>query len=337
MNERKLLVVKWNRCQLLRRSSIYIPDLNDGDSFATKSEDSTIRTLQQWRNNYVDELTLEEGVLVDSVFYSEYEDVSRISIDEYDPIVSAHNAKLRFNLESSVLLEIVNPVNPEIPVYACSYKFIEERKKSQEIPKDFGSAYFHFCFLLRQSMSSWEKLFPNNNIRDADLIFVPAHLDNHFTVLVLNVDKKPIEDIDNRSDNKHFKRYGEEPYDRVFEMCRVLQSFLQGNRINRRCLNGLHHWKRRTISFPWRSNQNIHDCGIYSVNAMKWYDGGNEKMEPISTFSTIRKDKERHLLTLPPKRVEKVFEEDQKIREDRARHEKEVDDFLNDNCDDSTK
>ncbi|KAL2934058.1 Zinc metalloproteinase-disintegrin-like BmMP [Bienertia sinuspersici] len=138
----------------------------------------------------------------------------------------------------------------------------------------------------RQSMSSWEKLFPNNNIRDADLIFVPTHQDNHFTVLMFNVDKMLIEDIDNRSDNKHYKRYGEEPYDRVFELCRVLQSFLQGNRINRWGFNGLHHWTRKTISFPWRSNQNICDCGIYNVKAMEWYDGGNEKMEPISTLST---------------------------------------------------
>ncbi|KAL2934965.1 Ubiquitin-like-specific protease 1 [Bienertia sinuspersici] len=337
----------------------HIPYINEGDSFAAKSEDSTIRqpksseinetytalpvtncdiillrTLQQQRNDYLDELTLEE----------------------------------------------------------------QERKKSHEIPEDFGSTYFLLPFAkdnpkydtteaewlkekekmtvrgrsfyvdkCRQSMNSWEKLFPNNNIRNVDLIFVPTYLDNHFTVLVFNVDKKLIEDIDNRSDNKHFKRYGEELYDRVFELCCVLQRFSQGNRINRRGFNGLHHWKRKFISFPLRSNQNIHDCGIYSVKAMECYDGENEKMEPISTLSIlaidlvtyrenknkqqvmkdcvvwsrmkpslfqrqkIRKDKERHLLTLRAKRVKQAFEEDQKIGKERARHEKEFDDFLNDN------
>ncbi|KAL2898178.1 Ubiquitin-like-specific protease ESD4 [Bienertia sinuspersici] len=42
-------------------------------------------------------------------------------------------------------------------------------------------------------------MFPNNNIRRADLIFVPTHLGNHFTVLVFNVQKLMIEDIDNLS------------------------------------------------------------------------------------------------------------------------------------------
>ncbi|KAL2894565.1 hypothetical protein RDABS01_010474, partial [Bienertia sinuspersici] len=72
---------------------------------------------------------------------------------------------------------------------------------------------------------------------------------------------------------------------------------------------------------------------------MEWYDGGNEKKDPITTLSTAytknlarchlaidltrRKDKEKHLANLGAKRVEKVFEEDQKIREERARHEQE--------------
>ncbi|KAL2922666.1 Membrane frizzled-related protein [Bienertia sinuspersici] len=91
-------------------------------------------------------------------------------------------------------------------------------------------------------------------------------------------------DIDNRSDNKHFSRYGEKPYDRVYELCRILQSFLQGNRINRRGFDGLHHWKKRTIPFTWRCNQNNFDCGIYCMKAMEWYDGGNEKKDPITTL-----------------------------------------------------
>ncbi|KAL2938188.1 putative ubiquitin-like-specific protease 1B [Bienertia sinuspersici] len=96
----------------------------------------------------------------------------------------------------------------------------------------------------RQSINLWEKLFENNSICDSNLIFVQTHLDNHFTVLVFNVHNKLIEDINNRSDNKHFIRY-------AAMLC--FARFLS-------------------------SNQNNNDCGIYSVKAMDWYDGGNEKM-----------------------------------------------------------
>ncbi|KAL2933440.1 Acyl-CoA Delta(11) desaturase, partial [Bienertia sinuspersici] len=154
-----------------------------------------------------------------------------------------------------------------------------------------------FADKCRQSMSEWEKMFPNNS--------------NHFTVLVFNIQKSMIEDIDNRSDNKSFAIYGEKPYDKVYELCHVLQSFLQGNRIKSRGFDGLHHWNRRTIPFTWRSNQNDFDCGVYCIKAMEWYDGWNEKKHPITTLSTVFK------------RVEKVFVEDEKIKKERERHEQE--------------
>ncbi|KAL2894640.1 Sentrin-specific protease, partial [Bienertia sinuspersici] len=341
------------------------------------------RTLQQQRNKYLDELSYQERVL-------EYIDVSRLSIDEDNPIVIDENEELRHTLESLVLLEIINPANLDIHTWfigasidACSYIFnrreeetpgnskrfrfnllpflklhqllIDERKKKERIDsiitereidlekaKDnphydtmkaewlkhkqkmtYRDSSF-FADKCRQSMNSWEKMFPNNSIRHTDLIFVPTHLGNHFIVLVFNVQKSMIEDIDNHSVNKSFARYGEKPYDRVYELCRVLQSFLQGNRIKSHGFDGLHHWKRMTIPFSWRSNQIDFDCGIYSVKAMEWYDGGNEKKDPITTLSTKkRKDKEKHLANLRAKTVEKVFLEDEKIREERARHEQE--------------
>ncbi|KAL2901697.1 RTX-III toxin determinant A from serotype 8 [Bienertia sinuspersici] len=106
-------------------------------------------------------------------------------------------------------------------------------------------------------------------------------------------------------------------------------------------------------SSAMRSNQNDFDCGVYCIKAMEWYDGGNEKKHPITTLLTAytknltrchltidlkkRKDKEKHLANLRAKRVEKVFLEDEKIKKERARHEQEVDDFLNNDLDDSPK
>ncbi|KAL2923252.1 Adenine phosphoribosyltransferase [Bienertia sinuspersici] len=190
------------------------------------------RTLQQQRNKYLDELSHQERVLADFLFYSEYKDVSRLSIDEDNPTVIEENEELRHTLESLVLLEIINPANPDIHVCmsktgflslaprtwltgasidACSYVFNRREEEEPGNPEGFASTYFHF----------------------------------------------------------------------------ILQSFLQVNRIKRHGFDGLHHWKKRTIRFTWRSNQNDFDCGIFSVKAMEWYDGGNEKKDPITTLSTV--------------------------------------------------
>ncbi|KAL2933649.1 Protein STB5 [Bienertia sinuspersici] len=363
------------------------------------------RTLQLQRNKYLAELSDQERILADFLFCSEYQDVSILSVDENNPAVIQQNEELRHTLGCSVLLDIVNPTNPE---HACLRQeenlgaprrlmfnilpfnyinwLIDERKKKEKIESiiaekeiDLEKAKDNPCYdtmkaewlkdkqkmtyresaffadKCRQSMSEWEKMFPNNS--------------NHFTVLVFNFQKSMIEDIDNRSDNKSFAIYGEKPYDKVYELCHVLQSFLQGNRIKRRGFDGLHHWNRRTIPFTWRT--------------MEWYDGWNEKKHPITTLSTAytknlsrchlaidlvsykenrrkqevlkecalwsarkpfliqqqkkRKDKEKHLQNLRVKRVEKVFVEDEKIKKERERHEQEVDDFLNNDFDDSPK
>lgn len=85
----------------------------------------------------------------------------------------------------------------------------EEKAKMVTQPNSF---IFDKC---KSSMSAWVKNFPKNNIRDADLIFVPVFLERHFTVLVVNILDGRIEDIDNRSDNKSFARYHHEKHDMV--------------------------------------------------------------------------------------------------------------------------
>ncbi|KAL2894918.1 DNA ligase [Bienertia sinuspersici] len=286
--------------------------------------------LELQRNKYLAELSDQERILADFFFYLEYKDVSIMSIDENNPAVIQQNEELRHNLECSVLLDIVNPnyINwlidkrkkKEYIDSIVAEKAIDLEKAKDNPCYDTMKAewlkdkqkmtyreYAFFADKCRQSMSEWEKMFPNNS--------------NHFTALVFNIQKSMIEDIDNRSDNKSFAIYGERPYDKVYELCHVLQSFLQGNRIKRRSFDGLHHWNRRTIPFTWRSNQNDFDC----IKAMEWYDAEEEK------------DKEKHLENLRVKRVEKVFVEDEKIRKERERHEKEVDDFLNNDFYDSPK
>ncbi|KAL2930377.1 Chromosomal replication initiator protein DnaA, partial [Bienertia sinuspersici] len=269
------------------------------------------RTLQLQRNKYLAELSDQERILADFLFYSEYQDVSILSVDENNPAVIQQNEELRHTLECSVLLDIVNPANPDMHNYINW--LIDERKKKEKIESiiaekeiDLEKAKDNPCYdtmkaewlkdkqkmtyresaffadKCRQSMSEWEKMFPNNS-----------------------------------------------------------------NRIKRCGFDGLHHWNRRTIPFTWRSNQNDFDCGVYCIKAMEWYDGWNEKKHPITTLSTAytknlsrchlaidlkaishskqkkRKDKEKHLENLRVKRVEKVFVEDEKIKKERERHEQE--------------
>ncbi|KAL2900611.1 Acyl-CoA Delta(11) desaturase, partial [Bienertia sinuspersici] len=385
---------------------------NEEKEIADDKNQLKANQLKLQRNKYLAELSDQERILADFLFYSEYKDVSILSIDENNPAVIQQNEELRHNLECSVLLDIVNPANPDMHMLVLIFS-IEEKKKKPGTPRRFWFNILPFNYInwliderkkkeyiesiiaekeidlekakdnpcydtmkaewlkdkqkmtyresaffadkCRQSMSEWEKMFPNNS--------------NHFTVLVFNIQKSMIEDIDNRSDNKSFAIYGEKPYDKVYELCHVLQSFLQGNRIKRRGFDGLHHWNRRTIPFTWRSNQNDFDCGVYCIKAMEWYDDWNEKKHPITTLSTAytknlsrchlaidlvsykenrrkqevfkecalwsarkpfliqqqkkRKDKEKHLENLRVKRVEKVFLEDEKIKKERERHEQE--------------
>ncbi|KAL2930738.1 Chromosomal replication initiator protein DnaA, partial [Bienertia sinuspersici] len=284
------------------------------------------RTLQLQRNKYLAELSDQERILADFLFYSEYQDVSVLSVDENNPGVIQQNEELRHTLECSVLLDIVNPANPDMHVCmtktdflslapktwltgasidACSYLFNRREEENPGTPRNFGLTYFHLkkkekiesiiaekeidlekakdnpCYDTMKA--EWLKDKQKMTYRESAFLLIS----NHFTVLVFNFQKSMIEDIDNRSDNKSFAIYGEKPYDKVYELCHVLQSFLQGNRIKRRGFDGLHHWNRRTIPFTWRSNQNDFDCGVYCIKAMEWYDGWNEKKHPITTLSTV--------------------------------------------------
>ncbi|KAL2942899.1 Protein unc-45-like protein B [Bienertia sinuspersici] len=199
----------------------------------------------------------------------EYKDVSILSIDEINPAVIQQNEELRHNLECSVLLDIVNPANPDMHNYINW--LIDERKKKEYI----------------ESIKAEKEI-----------------------------------DLEKAKDNPC--------YDTMkAEWLKDKQKMTY----------------RETIPFTWRSNQNDFDCGVYCIKAMEWYDGWNEKKHPITTLSTPfliqqqkkRKDKEKHLENLRVKRVEKVFPEDEKIKKERKRHEQEVDDFLNNDFDDSPK
>ncbi|KAL2901081.1 putative dual-specificity RNA methyltransferase RlmN, partial [Bienertia sinuspersici] len=262
----------------------------------------------------------------------EYKDVSILSIDENNPAVIQQNEELRHNLECSVLLDIVNPANPDMHNYINW--LIDERKKKEYMESiidekeiDLEKAKDNPCYDTMKA--EWLKDKQKMTYRESAFF----------------ADKC---------------RQSMSEWEKIF---------LQGYRIKHRGFDGLHHWNRRTIPFTWRSNQNDFDCGVYCIKAMEWYDGWNEKKHPITTLSTAytknlsrchlaidlvsykenrrkqevfkecalwsatkpflieqqkkRKDKEKHLENLRVKRVEKVFVKDEKIRKERERHEQE--------------
>ncbi|KAL2903472.1 U1 small nuclear ribonucleoprotein component SNU71 [Bienertia sinuspersici] len=152
----------------------------------------------QQRNKYLDELSRQECVLADFLFYSEYKDVSRLSIDEDNPTVIEENEELRHTLESSVLLENINPAN--LDIHVCMTK------------TDF----------LSLAPRTW---------------LTGASIDACSYVINRREEEKP------------------------------------GN--------------PRSIR---HADLNDFDCGIYSVKAMEWYDGGNEKKDPITTLYSLYKE-----------------------------------------------
>ncbi|KAL2922122.1 NUT family member 2F [Bienertia sinuspersici] len=116
------------------------------------------RTLQLQRNKYLAELSDQERILDDFLFYSEYKDVSILSIDE----------ELRHNLECLVLLDIVNPANPDMHVCmtkmdflslapktwltrasieACSYLFNRREEEKPGTPRGFWFNILPFNYI----------------------------------------------------------------------------------------------------------------------------------------------------------------------------------------------
>ncbi|KAL2894741.1 NUT family member 2F, partial [Bienertia sinuspersici] len=341
------------------------------------------RTLQLQRNKYLAELSDQERILADFLFYSEYKDVSILSVDENNPAVIQQNEELRHNLECSVLLDIVNPANPDMHVCmtktdflslapktwltgasidACSYLFNRREEENPGTPRRFWFNILPFNYInwLIDERKKKEKI--ESIIAEKEIDLEKAKDNPCYDTMKAEWLK-----------DKQKMTYRESAF--FADKCRQSMSEWEkmfpnnSNRIKRRGFDGLHHWNRRTIPFTWRSNQNDFDCGVYCIKAMEWYDGWNEKKHPITTLSTAytknlsrchlaidlvsykenrrkqevlkecalwsarkpfliqqqkkRKDKEKHLENLRVKRVEKVFVEDEKIKKERERHEQE--------------
>ncbi|KAL2900915.1 Peroxisomal biogenesis factor 6, partial [Bienertia sinuspersici] len=259
-----------------------IPDSKNDDSFGAETKDSKKGKAE-----------------------SKYKDVSRLSIDEDNPTVIEENEELRHALESSVLLEIINPTNPDIHVSmsktdflslapktwltrasidACSYVFNRREEEKARNPR-------RFWFNLLPSKEKIDSIIAEKEI-DLEKAKDNPHYDNMKAEWLKDKQKMTYQDSSFFADKcrqsmSSWEKMSPNNSIRHANLCRVLQSFLQGNRIKRHGFYGLHHWKRRTVPFSWRSNQNDFDCGIYSVKAKEWYDSENEKKDHITTLSTV--------------------------------------------------
>ncbi|KAL2938191.1 Serine--tRNA ligase, partial [Bienertia sinuspersici] len=378
-NEEKEIVDDKN--QLKAESSEGINSYND---LPVENCDIIVsRTLQLQRNKYLAELSDQERIPADFLFYSEYKDVSILSVDENNPAVIQQNEKLRHNLECSVLLDIVNSANLDMHVCMTKTDFLSLAPKTWFSGASIDACSFLFNRREEENPGTprrfWFNILPFNYINW--LINERKQKDKIESIIA----EKEI-DLEKAKDNpcydtmkaewlkdKQKMTYRESAF--FADKCRQSMSEWEkmfpnnSNRIKRRGFDGLHRWNRRTIPFTWRSNQNDFDCGGYCIKAMEWYDGWNEKKHPITTLSTAytknlsrchlaielvsskenrrkqevvkecalwstrkpfliqqqkkRKDKEKHLENLRVKRVEKVFVEDEKIKKERERHEQE--------------
>ncbi|KAL2897738.1 Type II iodothyronine deiodinase, partial [Bienertia sinuspersici] len=85
------------------------------------------RTLQLQRNKYLAELSDQERVLADFLFYSEYNDVSMLSIDENNPATWLTGASID----------------------ACSYVFNRREEEKPGTPRRFWFNILPFCHVLQ--------------------------------------------------------------------------------------------------------------------------------------------------------------------------------------------
>ncbi|KAL2904244.1 RNA-directed RNA polymerase, partial [Bienertia sinuspersici] len=252
----------------------------------------------------------------------EYQDVSILSVDENNPVVIQQNEELRHTLECSVLLDI-NYVN----------WLIDERKKKEKIESiiaekkiDLEKAKDNPCYdtmkaeLLKdkqkmtyresaffadkcsQSMSEWEKMFPNNSNRIKRRGFDGLHHWNRRTIPFTwrsNQNDfdcgvyciKAMEWYDGWNEKKHPITTLSTAYTKNLSRCHLAID-LVSYKENR------------------RKQEVLKECALWS--ARKPFLIEQQKK---------RKDKEKHLQNLRVKRVEKVIFKDEKIKKERERHE----------------
>ncbi|KAL2923394.1 Membrane frizzled-related protein, partial [Bienertia sinuspersici] len=286
------------------------------------------RTLQLQRNNYLAELSDQECVLADFLFYSEYNDVSMLSIDKHHPVVIQKNEELRHTLESSVLLDIINPANLDAHVCmtktdflsldpktwltgaskdACSYLFNRREEEKPGNPRRFWFKILPFCHVLQSFLQGNRiKRRGFNGLHHWNRRTIPftwRSNQNDFDCDVYCI--KAMEWYDGWNEKKHSITTLSTAYTKNLNRCHLAID-LVSYKENR---------KKQEV---------FKDCALWS--ARKPFLIQQQKK---------RKDKEKHLENLRVKRVEKVFLEDEKIKKERERHEQEVDDFLNNDLDDS--
>ncbi|KAL2900504.1 Chromosomal replication initiator protein DnaA, partial [Bienertia sinuspersici] len=236
--------------------------------------------------------------------------------DDKNQLKAESSEELRHTLECSVLLDIVNPANPDMHVCmtktdflslapktwltgasidACSYLFNRREEENPGTPRKFWFNILPFNYInwLIDERKKKEKI--ESIIAEKEIDLEKAKDNPCYDTMKAEwlKDKQKM----TYRESAFFAdkcRQSMSEWEKMFpnnsilyaDLCHVLQSFLQGNRIKRRGFDGLHHWNRRTIPFTWRSNQNDFDCGVYCIKAMEWYDGWNEKKHPITTLST---------------------------------------------------
>ncbi|KAL2923452.1 Transient receptor potential cation channel trpm, partial [Bienertia sinuspersici] len=255
------------------------------DVGSTKMEEVSVhneeKEIADHKND--DSLFCETEVSKKGKVESKYNDVSMLSIDENNPAVIQKNEELRHTLKSSVLLDIVNPANPDIHVCMTKTDFLSLAPKTREEEKPgtprrfwFNILPFNYINWLINERKKKEKI--ESIIAEKEIDLEKAKDNPCYDTIKAEWLKE-----------KKNKTYRDSTY--FVDKCRQSMSewekiFLQGNRIKRHGFDGLHHWNRRTIPFTWRSNQNDFDCGVYCIKAMEWYDGWNKKKHPITTLST---------------------------------------------------
>ncbi|KAL2929613.1 Protoheme IX farnesyltransferase, partial [Bienertia sinuspersici] len=260
---------------------------NEEKEIADDNNQLKAESTEAAENKYLAELSDQERILADFLFYSEYKDVSILSIDENNPAVIQQNEELRHNLECSVLLDIVNPANPDMHMLVLIFS-IEEKKKNLELPADFGLTYFHFvmfCNFLQGNRIKRRGFDGLHHWNRRTIPFTWRSNQNDFDCGVYCI--KAMEWYDDWNEKKH-------------PITTLLTNLS-------RC-----HLAIDLVSYKEnrRKQEVFKECALWSAR------------KPILIEQQKkRKDKEKHLENLRVKRVEKVFVEDEKIRKERKRHE----------------
>ncbi|XP_071688690.1 uncharacterized protein [Rutidosis leptorrhynchoides] len=126
--------------------------------------------------------------------------------------------------------------------------------------------------IIKESANAWFRFFPKlASLRKIDLVFFPICRHGHFFVLVIDMKVPKLYILDNSSVVKNYAAR----YAKVFNL--LLYAFAEHMKFHKHPFaNQIEKLERIRISLPWKTIDNVVDCGVFAMFHMDMFKARSE-------------------------------------------------------------